>query len=167
MSIKLITRPSGTVPALADAILQAASNVNGILKGCAMSASGAAITVAAGWLLVEGRTIEFPTAESVTATAAGLVCVRIDLSGSPYASLVTYPTGTSLTRENLFDGGNVYEQQLGTFSFSGGAVTNFRQTIGDARCNLSIAPQKSRSDIGIYIQATEPASPKSGDIWLW
>lgn len=167
MSIRLLTRTGGEVSAMADSILNAASNVNGVLKGCEITITDGKITVAAGEILIEGRIVELPASESLTPTEAGILAMKIDLDAAPYVSLVAYPSGTSLTQEDIMADGKVYEQQLGTFSFSNGLAKSFYKTIGAARCRLNTAPANSRTDLGIYIQEAEPVSPQAGDLWFY
>lgn len=167
MSMKLLTCTGGEVSARVDSIMNAASNVNGILKGCEITTSGGKITIAAGTVLIEGRIVEFQASESITPTEAGILAMKIDLDVAPYVSLVTYPSGTALTQEDIMASGKIYEQQLGTFSLESGVVKDFYKTIGIARCRLNTASANSRTDLGIYIQETEPTSPRIGDLWLY
>ena len=165
--LELITRPDGQVTDVDDAVLNSASHVNGILgSGCKVTVAGNKITVAAGSLLIQGRVVKFLSSESVTVTEDGILAVRIDFSAAPFVSLVTYPVGTALTQEDIFSGGQIYEQQLGKFVVADGSAT-YTQTIDIARCNLAAAPEKSRYDLGIHVRSTEPTNPKENDIWLW
>jgi len=165
--LELITRPDGQVTDVDDAVLNSASHVNGILgSGCKITTAGNKITIASGSLLIQGRIVKFSSSESVAVTEDGILVLRIDLSVAPFVSLVTYPTGTALTQEDIFSSGQIYEQQIGNFTVSNGIVT-CTQTIGAARCNLASAPEKSRYDLGIHVRSTEPTNPKENDIWLW
>ncbi len=165
--LELITRPNGQVTDADDAIINSASHVNGIFgSGCKVTIAGNKITVSAGSMLIQGRIVKFLSSESVTVNQSGILAVRIDLSTAPFVFLVTYPTGTALTQEDIFAAGQIYEQQLGKFTVTEGTVT-YTQTIDIARCNLGAAPEKSRYDLGIHVRATEPTNPKENDIWLW
>ena len=167
MSVELITRNGGILTPTAEGVVNKISNVNGIINGCTITFSGNTLSIAAGWMLVEGRVIHFESSESIQASQTGKLAVKINLAAAPYASLVVYPTSTVLTQDDINGGGSVYEQQLGTFTYSSGAVTAFTQTIGDARTNLAGNKARSRSDLGIYIQQAEPSSPAVGDLWLY
>lgn len=111
---------------------------DGILKGCAISYSGSAITIGAGYLVVSGRLIQNTASATLTASASGAYCrvlVTIDTSlpsttsdfqqvsfGLDYAAT---PTGfAALTQNDINAGtGNVYQAALIIFAMSGSSVS--------------------------------------------
>lgn len=167
MSIELFTRTGGLVTSVADAITNKQSNVNGIMSGCEVTTNGSTVTIGAGWMMIEGRIVHISSSESISVSASGgTIALRLSPGASPYAQIVAYASGTALTMEDINNGGSVYEQQLGTFTLSAGTVT-FNLTLGVARANLALNPQRSRADLGIFIQSAQPSSPGVGDLWLW
>lgn len=112
---------------------------DGILKGCAISYSGSAITIGAGYLIVSGRLIQNTANATLTASASGAYCrvlVTIDTSLPSTTSdfqqvsfsldYAATPTGfAALTQNDINAGtGNVYQAALIIFAMSGSSVSS-------------------------------------------
>ena len=111
---------------------------NGVVTGCAVTASGGNLTVAAGYMAVYGRMSkvtgsEVKAAPSSTGTLYCRLVYEVDLSkvntSSSFnqgtikilQSATGYPT---LTQENLDEGGSVYQLPLAKFTATNGTVAS-------------------------------------------
>lgn len=139
MSIRGVTFDNQEVAAADHGLLFEAFSTDGILNGCAISFSGANITMAAGYLLIAGRLIQNTAAMTLTASGSGaysrLVAVidttlpattesfqqvsfRLDYAATPDGF-------AALTQDDINGGtGNTYEAALVVFAMSGANVSS-------------------------------------------
>lgn len=139
MSIRGVTFDNQEVAAADHGLLFEAFSTDGILNGCAISFSGANITMAAGYLLIAGRLIQNTAAMTLAASGSGaysrLVAVidttlpattesfqqvsfRLDYAATPDGF-------AALTQDDINGGtGNTYEAALVVFAMSGANVSS-------------------------------------------
>ena len=158
MAVELITKAgsplsSGNFMRLIKSILS-----DGKLDGCGITASGANITVSAGRIVAGGALVVLDST-TVTASAAGELVLRIDTSGEGSASVLARASAT-LTKQDITGTGTVYELQLATFGFSGGAVTGLSVKLGTAK------PVGATSSPTITYGTGEPTGGSDGDIYF-
>ena len=118
---------------------------DGILRGCAVTYSGAKVMIAEGAMIVKGRLIEIPS--TVTETTAptypsgyGRVKVIIDTTNASTASLnqqafvdteySSSETFPSLVQNDINDGGTKYEVELAIVKYTSGSITSLTQKLG-------------------------------------
>ena len=155
MSAELITKVGNPMTPGNFIALTKAALTDGILSGCAITASGANITVADGRMVAGGALVVI-TGTTVTASSAGELVLRID-SGAGTAEILVRQA-TTLTKQDITGTGTVYEMRLATFGFTNGAVSGLSIKIGTA------APKGTPN---VYVQQSQPSSPQVGDLWLW
>lgn len=153
----LVTQTGHTMSAANFIALMRSILTDGSLNGCGITASGANITIAAGRIVAGGAIVTLEST-TVTATAAGELVLKIEMSAEPTASLIARAAVT-LTKQDLTVTGNVYELQLAKFGFTSGAVSALSVKLSASK------PKTSAS--GIYVQQAQPASPSTGDLWFW
>lgn len=153
----LVTQTGHTMSAANFIALMRSILTDGSLNGCGITASGANITIAAGRIVAGGAIVTLEST-TVTATAAGELVLKIEMSAEPTASLIARAAVT-LTKQDLTVTGNVYELQLATFGFTSGAVSGLSVKLSASK------PKTSAS--GIYVQQAQPSSPATGDLWFW
>lgn len=159
MAVELITKNSGAMSSANFMALFKSALTDGKLDGCSITTSGANITVAAGRIIAGGALVVVEST-TVTASAAGELVLKIDTSDEGTA-LILARAATTLTKQDLTGSGTVYEIQLATFGFSGGAVSGLTIKLGTAK------PAASASSPKIYVQQAQPSAPQTGDLWLW
>lgn len=156
----LVTQTGHTMSAANFIALMRSILTDGSLNGCGITASGANITIAAGRIVAGGAIVTLEST-TVTATAAGELVLKIEMSAEPTASLIARAAVT-LTKQDLTVTGNVYELQLATFGFTSGAVSGLSVKLTSAK------PKETADNLpGIYVQQAQPSSPATGDLWFW
>ena len=153
----LITRNGGQMSSGNFIRLIKCALTDGIISGCTITSSGTGITIAAGYIIAGGALVEI-SATTLTASTAGEVVLKIDKSEEGTAT-VSVRAVTTLTQQDISGAGTVYEVQLATFGFTGGAVSGLTRKIGNA------VPRRSASNI--YVQQSAPSNPSTGDLWFW
>lgn len=117
------------------------NKTNGVTKGCAVTASSSAITIAKGYFVVYGRFVQITGAETVTpeavttGTAYRRLVYEIDLTktntdtefNQGYFKVLssantTYP---ALTQQDLDNGGTVYQMPFARFTQSVSGISDF------------------------------------------
>ena len=109
----------------------------GITKGCELSKTTDSVTIGAGYFCICGRFLEIignETIEDITNTGYyNLVC-ELDLSKTNTKSelnqaVIKTIRNTSgfgnLTKENLFEGGNIYQFEFARFKVTESGITDF------------------------------------------
>lgn len=109
----------------------------GITKGCELSKTTDSVTIGAGYFCICGRFLEIignETIEDITNTGYyNLVC-ELDLSKTNTKSelnqaIIKTIRNTSgfgnLTKENLFEGGNIYQFEFARFKVTESGITDF------------------------------------------
>lgn len=144
----------------------------GITKGCELSNTDTSVTIGEGFFVIAGRFLQILDNETISdLTDDGyykLVC-EIDLSkenttdefnqGSikVLKNTTTYPT---LTQEDLFEDGNVYQYEFAKFRVTNNVITNFTDTrtfvnltsiydVLEQKFNEMIATKESEADTAI------------------
>lgn len=138
MSIRMVTYPGEVRTALNDAVVYNASVSTGALSGCDCSLSGNEITIANGFLLIQGRLIEI-NSEKITipfaasGTLKGRVYVRADIQNTSAPAQLLYVTGSTLPAleqsEDINIAGGVYELELCTFTVGTVEITDLKKTV--------------------------------------
>ena len=120
----------------------------------AVTTNGLTCTIAPGKAVICGRLIEIASAEDVqvTASSTGYLCLTVDLSqvntssGTPGQTDYTFVINqvraefvTSLTQDDLFDGGLLYNFPLGTVTSTATTVSFTPTASSYARAPISIA----------------------------
>lgn len=156
MAINLITWAGQTVTPKSDAIIQdACAGRSGILYGCEVTASGNALTVAAGYGVIKGRLFEVTsTTVNVTlpssGTQAGTLIIHLDLANTAEPIEITVETGSYTPEQNEdanFDSG-VYEMVLATFSIASSGISDLE--IAESRMPYNRTPvYQSLADLGL------------------
>lgn len=142
-----------------DAITLASSGTDlhrdGIISGMEISYSGGNINISAGRAILGGRLCT-TAGDTIAAAivASGELIARIDLEEAPTISLLTRAP-TTLAVGDLQLGDTVTEVQLATYTASGSAITALTKTLPASRSK------------DIYVQPTQPANPKDGDLWFY
>ena len=113
---------------------------NGIIQGCEMNNSANNITIGAGYFCVQGGFLEIVGEEQVEVTSNDAFCklvCEIDLSKTNtetdflqasfkvIKSTTAYP---SVTQENLFNKGNIYQFEFAQFKTSANGISEFKDT---------------------------------------
>lgn len=109
----------------------------GVLQGCALSNTSNSVTIGAGYFVVKGRPLQVIGSETISNISNtgfySLVC-EIDLSKvnteetlnqagiKTVYNASTYPT---LTQQDLFNGGTVYQYEFARFRVANGGITDF------------------------------------------
>lgn len=117
------------------------NKTNGVTKGCSVTASSSAITIAKGYFVVYGRFVQITGAETVTpdaittGTAYRRLVYEIDLSktntdtefNQGYFKVLTSSNSSypSLTRQDLDNGGTVYQMPFARFTQTVNGISNF------------------------------------------
>ena len=94
---------------------------DGVLDGCKITASGATIHIAAGHIVAGGALVEVD-ATSLTVSASGELVLKINTAAENDAQILAR-SATSLTKQDLTNGGTVYELKLAAYTYSSGTVT--------------------------------------------
>ena len=94
---------------------------DGVLDGCKITASGATIHIAAGHIVAGGALVEVD-ATSLTVSASGELVLKINTAAENDAQILAR-SATALTKQDLTNGGTVYELKLAAYTYSGGTVT--------------------------------------------
>lgn len=138
MSIRMVTYPGEVRTALNDAVVYNASVSTGALSGCDCSLSGNEITIANGFLLIQGRLIEI-NSEKITipfaasGTLKGRVYVRADIQNTSAPAQLLYVTGSTLPAleqsEDINIAGGVYELELCMFTVGTVEITDLKKTV--------------------------------------
>lgn len=117
------------------------NKTNGVTKGCAVTASSSAITIAKGYFVVYGRFVQVTGAETVTpdavttGTAYRRLVYEIDLSktntdtefNQGYFKVLSSANATypALTQQDLDNGGTIYQMPFARFTQSVSGISNF------------------------------------------
>lgn len=117
-----------------------------IVDGCAITKSGANIYIAAGHIVAGGALVEV-TATTFTVSSGGELVLRINTGAETQAQIITR-SATTLTRQDLTNGGSVYELQLAKYTFASGAVSSLTVTVSGGTGGGGSSPS--------------PATPSSG-----
>ena len=152
MSASLLTKSDGVTSSTQFAGAMKSALTDGVIFGCDCTALGGGINISSGLIIMSGFMIAVE-AETITPAAGNQIVVKINVSEGS-ASIITRESST-LTQENIFNGGDEYEVELATYTISGSSVSSVIKTLGRASANSNIA-----------IGASEPNSPQKGDIWL-
>lgn len=119
----------------------------GVTKGCNLSKTNNSVTISAGYFCVMGRFLEIignETISNITNTGYYQLICEIDLSKTNTSSelnqavikLIRNTSGYSnLTKEDLFDSGNVYQYEFARFKVTETGITEFT----DRRTFLNLA----------------------------
>lgn len=118
----------------------------GVTKGCNLSNTNNSVTISAGYFCVMGRFLEIvgnETISDISNTGYYQLICEIDLSKTNTSSelnqavikLIRNTSGyATLTKEDLFDGGSVYQYEFARFKVTETGITEFT----DRRTFLSI-----------------------------
>lgn len=143
---------------------------DGILSGCSISYTGAALTVAAGQMIACGRVFSLPEAKTLALTGAtsGLarVLVQIDLAGTSsesefeQVSFVTQYAATAdafaeLTQDDVNASGTIYQMELCRAALSASGITS---TTIMTRTSLAAAGQMPVGAIFLSVTGESPAA---------
>ena len=140
----LQTFTNGECAYLIDKLLNGNS---GILRGCTISKTNDSVTIAAGEFIVKGRPMQIignQTISDITTNGYYSLICEIDLSKINTESQLNqaviktlygssaYP---SLTQQDLFDDGTVYQYEFARFRVASGSITDLtdRRTTLDMR----------------------------------
>ena len=149
-----ITFPEQKVSPSADAMLMKAILGDGILHGCDLDYAGFTLTVAAGQLVISGRSISHPASESLAISGAtsgfARVVISIDLSKTSTVDVfeqvdayVEYATTTDgfpvLEQSEINVSGIKYQVELCVVSLSTGGITGVVRKLPGA--TLRAAPE--------------------------
>lgn len=119
----------------------------GVTKGCELSKTNNSVTIGTGYFCVMGRFLEIignETISDISNTGYYQLICEIDLSKTNTSSelnqavikLIRNTSGyTTLTKEDLFDGGNVYQYEFARFKVTETGITEFT----DRRTFLNLA----------------------------
>lgn len=119
----------------------------GITKGCDLSKTSNSVTISAGYFCVMGRFLEIvgnETISDISNTGYYQLICEIDLSKTNTSSelnqavikLIRNTSGyATLTKEDLFDGGSVYQYEFARFKVTEAGITEFT----DRRTFLNLA----------------------------
>lgn len=135
--------------------LAAALLTDGRLSGCALTCSGANLTISKGYLIANGRLIEIAQAETITSaspnpTGYGRLKLVIDLAeaASQTAFLqaafawdyATSNSFTALSQTDINDGtSTTYEMEICRCAFANGGINAVVTLMGDAAVRASLA----------------------------
>lgn len=109
----------------------------GITKGCELSKTTNSVTIGAGYFCICGRFLEIigsETIEDITNTGYYNLICEIDLSKINTKSELNQATIKiirntggygNLTKENLFEGGNIYQFEFARFKVTEAGITEF------------------------------------------
>lgn len=150
----LITRNGGTLSSVNFIRLLKSAFSDGIIDGCEITKSGTTLSVGAGHLIVGGAYVEIGDV-SGNVSGSGELVIRVDTASDTPAELELRNV-QALTKQDLANGGTVYEMQLATFTYASGAISNLTVTAG-----------KAASSSTTYVQSAQPTSPSTGDLWFW
>ena len=168
-----VTFQNRPVSAFDHAALTALILRDGILRGCALSASGGTVTLAAGYLVAAGRivgndadlaipvsgssgvariTLVIDLTATATESAFNQVSIRVDTA----ASVAALP---ALVQEDINDGVHTaYEVSLGVVNLSASGVSGFASRLGRAALRIQMGtstPTTANLDPGeIYLKYT-------------
>lgn len=152
MAFSGYTFPYQKTPPSGDAMVRAAALHDGILNGCALTHSGFSVTMAAGHILANGRTVRHDASDSwsVSGAVSGFarVVMTIDLSKTSTATSFTMISSDvdyaasleefgSLRQDDLNDGGTIYQVELCVVALSSGGVANIVRQLGPAAVRSS------------------------------
>lgn len=119
----------------------------GVTKGCNLSKTNNSVTISAGYFCVMGRFLEIvgnETISDITNTGYYQLICEIDLTKTNTSSelnqavikLIRNTSGyATLTKEDLFDGGSVYQYEFARFKVTETGITEFT----DRRTFLNLA----------------------------
>lgn len=147
----LITRNGGSLSSVDYMRVVKKAISDGVIDGCSMTKSGAAINITAGHIVACGALVEIESA-SMNVSASGELVLKIDTTSETPAQLLTRASST-LTQQDLTNGGTVYELRLATYTVSSG--------------NVSAISIKVPNSPTVYVQQAQPSSPSVGDLWFW
>jgi len=141
-----ITFEQRNVRALDDARIYESLYEDGILRGCAVTFSGASLTIGAGAMLIRGRQFAIDTAQTFAASPTypngyGRLKLTIDLAAAPSASSASqwavswqYASTNSfavLVQEDINNGSDTdYEVELCRVKFTAGSIESILSQIG-------------------------------------
>lgn len=151
---ELITRNGGTMSSVNFMRIVKKAISDGIVDGCAIEKSGSTIRISAGHIIACGALVEIEST-SLTVTASGELVLIIN-TGSTISAKVTARTSTTLTQQDLTNGGSTYELRLATYTYASGAVTSMSVTVENARSGPRIT----------YGTGDPPAGGQDGDIYI-
>lgn len=147
---------NGLVPPVADRrIYELFSAIaNGVAEGVNISTSGTQLIVGSGWGMIQGCAFAI-TQETIQATtpASGTVDGRLTLDLDVSTSTIAFSTEaqtplSSLTQDDINNGGTVYQMPLATYQISPTAITN-----------LTVAYSTIQSIATIYSTITGALTP--------
>lgn len=135
MAIELITRSTGTVTPMNDAIMQElATGVGGIFTGCSITtANSNHIYIGEGWGAIKGRLFKITSTDvsivlASSGTLKGRLVVKLDLSNAEEPIVIEAHTGTTLYQLTQEDDANytdgVFEIGIATFDVTTTDITN-------------------------------------------
>ena len=150
---------------------------DGILTGCAVTYSGANVSIAPGVVIVCGRIINI-SATVTEATSAtyldgfGRLKIGINLDNSSTTTVneqsytdVDYSATsafTSLTQEAVNGSGSLYEVEMGRITFASGSISAYTQTLPTVNIVTSLAGKQKTITSG----TADPSGGVDGDIYL-
>lgn len=152
MSVSLLSKAGANTSSLQMASFFYRALTDGVLTGCDCNVVSGSITVDSGVVLMGGFMVAVE-AETITPTAGDEIVIKINISDG--TATISTRTATTLTQDDLFNGGYEYEVQLATYAVLGSSVSAVKKTLGTARANS-----------GITTGSAEPANPSKGDIWF-
>lgn len=176
MSIELHTVDGGNVQAINDGRFysELTGAIGGIVLGADCTASGGlVVSVSSGWGIASGRLFTI-TAENYTVTPSssgtkkGRLFVRIDLTNADEPIKVMSIAETSLpqlTKQDLSNGGTIYEIELANYDITTLAVSNL---VSNEKIDLTMAKANdvyTKSEVDASLSGKANASdvmPKSG-----
>ena len=153
---ELITRDGGPMSSVNFMRLVKRVIPDGILDGCAITKSGATLYIAAGHIVACGALIETEAA-SLTVSSSGELILKIDTAAEQKAQFLTR-TPVTLTRQDLTNGGTVYELRLATYTYGSGSITGL--SVGSGSSSSSSGSSSSGSSGG----GSSATSNKSGTL---
>lgn len=123
---------NGLVPPIADRRIYElfTSVANGVAEGVQITTSGTQLIIGSGWGMIQGCAFAI-TAETLQATvpASGTVDGRLTLDLDVSTSTIAFSTEaqtplSTLTQDDINNGGTVYQLPLATYQISPTAITN-------------------------------------------
>ena len=147
MAIKGVVFDNQAVIAKDHGALFAGMVTDGILRGCAITHTGADLKIGSGHLIAKGRLMKLAAVETVTMTQTSgyaRVAVKVDLSGTATETTfaqasfdVKYAASASgfpaLTKQDVNSTGSVYEMELCIVQLGAGGISSIVSQCGAAR----------------------------------
>lgn len=143
-----------------DAKLYRAALTDGVLDGCAVSASGINVIVDTGALIACGRVviIDSPQVILATSSGSGYIKMTLDIDSASTPVTISLTSSSTVVREDINNSGTKYELIIGTYT-SNGSTASATKTLAVAVPNAprirygTATPSSSLGNNGdIYIQ---------------